>query len=76
MQKFFKGLDSSLTFIEKEKKERAKIVADKKSAKAAAYGGKKVFKKPMSSEEERKKDGVKRTGRVHVVSKRNTSENE
>ena len=28
------------------------------------------------SEEERKKDGVKRTGRVHVVSKRNTSENE
>ncbi|MEE0132599.1 MAG: DUF3276 family protein [Treponema sp.] len=73
MQKFFKGLDSSISFIEKEQKERSKAAAERKAAKAVA-AGKKVYRKP-SADEERKRSGVKKTGRVHVVSKRPT-ENE
>ncbi len=69
MQKFFKGLDSSVTFIEKAQKERARIAAEKKAARAALVG-KKVYRKP-TADEERKKSGVKRTGKVHVVSRRN-----
>lgn len=68
MQKFFKGLDSSISFIEKEQKERSKAAAERKAAKAVA-AGKKVYRKP-SADEERKRSGVKKTGRVHVVSKR------
>lgn len=63
MQKFFKGLDSSISFIEKEQKERSK------AAKAVA-AGKKVYQRKPSADEERKRSGVKKTGRVHVVSKR------
>ena len=73
MQKFFKGLDSSISFIEKEQKERSRAAAERKAARAAA-SGKKVYRKP-SADEERKRSGVKKTGRVHVVSKRPT-ENE
>ena len=68
MKKFFKGLDSSISFIEKEQKERSKAAAERKAAKAVA-AGKKVYRKP-SADEERKRSGVKKTGRVHVVSKR------
>ena len=51
MQKVLKGLDDSLKFIEKDKKERAKARAEKKAAKEAKYGkgaektGKKVIKR-------------------------------
>ena len=38
MQKFLKGLESSLSYIDKEKKERAKKAAEKKAAKEAKYG--------------------------------------
>lgn len=64
MQKFFRGMDSSLKFIEKERKERAKKATEKKVAKAAAEG-KKIYKKTASTQEK-----IKRTGKVHVVSKR------
>ena len=76
MQKFFKGLDDSVSFIDKERKERSKKAAEKKAAKASA-AGKKVYKKKTSKEgkSERKPDGIKKTGKViHVVSKRTNQE--
>ncbi len=72
MQKFFKGLDSSISFIEKEQRERSRIAAERRAAKAAA-AGKKVYRRPDG---EYRRDSVKRTGRVHVVSKRTTEEEE
>ena len=72
MREFFKGLDSSISFIEKEKKERSKAAAERRVARAAATG-KKIYRKP-TAEDERRKAGVKRTGRVHVVSKRPSNE--
>lgn len=38
MQKFFTGMDDSLKFIEKDRKERAKARAEKKAMKEAKYG--------------------------------------
>lgn len=64
MQKVLQGLDRSLNFIEKDRKERAKAKAAKKAAKEAKT--KKIYR----MKEEKKDDGIKRTGRVHVVSKR------
>ncbi len=68
MQKFLQGMDKSLTFIEKDRKSRQKIAREKKEAKEAKFGAKKVYK--SKSEETKKDDGIKRTGRIHVVSKR------
>ena len=76
MQKFFKGLDESIAFIDKDRKERSKKAAEKKAAKASA-AGKKVYKKKHDKENksERKPDGIKRSGKVvHVVSKRTNKE--
>ena len=76
MQKFFKGLDESIAFIDKDRKERSKKAAEKKAAKASA-AGKKVYKKKNDKENknERKPDGIKRSGKVvHVVSKRTNKE--
>lgn len=64
MQKVLQGLDRSLNFIEKDRKERAKAKAAKKAAKEAKT--KKIYR----MKEEKKDDGIKRTGRIHVVSKR------
>ena len=77
LQKFLQGMDKSLQFIEKERKDRAKAKAAKKAAKEAKYGSgdgaekKKVYRRKNAEESEAKKDdGIKRTGRViHVVSK-------
>lgn len=76
MQKFFKGLDDSVSFIDKDRKERSKKAAEKKAAKASAVG-KKVYKKKNTKEtkNERKPDGIKRTGKVvRVASKRTNQE--
>ena len=73
MQKVLAGLDDSLKFIEKERKERTKRRAELKTAKEAKYalgGGneKKVYRKKG---EEKKDDGIKRTGKViHIKSKK------
>jgi len=71
MQKVLAGLDDSLKFIEKERKERAKRRAEIKAAKEAKYalgGEKKVYKRKG---EEKKDDGIKRTGKViHIKSKK------
>ncbi len=77
LQKFLQGMDKSLQFIDKERKERAKAKAAKKAAKEAKYGSadgtekKKVYRRKNTEEAEVKKDdGIKRTGRViHVISK-------
>ncbi len=79
MQKFCKGLEESLGFIEKDRKTKAKAKAEKKAAKEAKYGfgaadaktGKKKVYRKKETEDERPayKSPVKKTGRVHVVSK-------
>lgn len=77
LQKFLQGMNKSLSFIDKERKTRAKAKAEKKAAKDAKYGkgddtGKKRIYRRKGEDEpsERKDDGIKRTGRViHVVSK-------
>ena len=71
MQKVLQGLDRSLNYIEKDRKNRAKIKAEKKAAKIEKT--KKIYR--MKIENERNpNDGIKRTGRVHVVSKRPKTE--
>lgn len=76
LQKFLQGMDKSLSFIEKDRKARAKAVREKKAAKEAKYGkggDKKVYyvKDGKNVPEEKRDDGIKRTGRViHIVSKR------
>ena len=62
MQKFLQGMDTSLAFIEKDRKARAKARVAKKEEK------KKIYKVRQTKQD----DGIKRTGRVHVVSKRIT----
>jgi len=76
MQKFCKGLEESLQFIEKDQKEKKKKTAEKKAEKQNALSGKRkvqrkkndsfVVDKPLTSKEL----GIKKTGKVHVVSKR------
>lgn len=72
MQKFFQGVDRSLNFIEKDRKQRAKIKAAKKAEKAERT--KKIYR--LKESESKKDDGIKRTGRIHVVSKRIKTEPE
>ena len=79
MQNFFKGMDESLSFIEKDRKERQKKRLEKKDAGKAGFGEKKkVYRSRKNDDEhegeEKKKTPVKRTGRVHVVSKRKDAE--
>lgn len=68
MQKFFKGMDESLSFIEKERIKRA---AERKAARfqSSEKSGKKVYRK-KNEPESLPQPNIKRTGRVHVVSKR------
>ena len=87
MQEFLAGMDQALTFIEKDRKEKAKAKAEKKAAKEAKYGQgdsdsdaakKKVYRRKGESrlvaerKAEKKESGVKKTGRVIVTSKRST----
>ena len=68
MPKFFKGLDDSLQFIEKDRKERAKKAEERKKAAV----NKKVYRK--KTEPEHKREGIKRNGKIHIVSKRPTED--
>ena len=43
MQKFLSGMDESLKFVDKEKKERAKLRAEKKAAKEAQFANNDIF---------------------------------
>lgn len=71
MQKFFQGMEKSLNFIEKDRKNRQKIAREKKEAKEKA-AAKKVYR--VKSEDGAKEEGPKKTGRIHVVSKRKVEE--
>ena len=84
MREFLQGLDKSLDFIEKDRRARQKAAREKKAAKDAKYGhgndktsdstGKKVYKiKKDGSTTATPNDGIKRTGRIHVVSKKATA---
>ena len=74
MQQFLQGLDESLKFIEKDRKTRAKLLAERKALRAAKLakaesGARRVYRK--RGEEPKVDDGIQRTGKViHVVSKR------
>ncbi|MCF0243076.1 MAG: DUF3276 family protein [Treponema sp.] len=72
MQKFLQGMEKSLSFIDKDRKNRQKIAREKKEAKEK--NSKKIYR---IKNEEKKEDTPKKTGRIHVVSKRQLSkENE
>ncbi|MBR5647172.1 MAG: PUR family DNA/RNA-binding protein [Treponema sp.] len=71
MQKFLQGLNKSLDFVEKDRKQRQKAAKEKKAAKEAKYG---ASKKKYVVKSEKKSEPVKKTGRIHVVSKRPSTE--
>ena len=75
MQKFLQGLEKSLDYVEKDRKQRQKAAKEKKAEKEAQYGsGKKVYRVKSDrgdKSEKRPDDGIKRTGKViHIVSKK------
>lgn len=79
MQKFLQGMDKSLEFIEKDRKARQKAAKEKRAAKDAAYSkgksaasAKKIYRIKSEKPAEKVDDGIKRTGRIHVVSKKPT----
>lgn len=75
MQKFLQGMEKSLAFVEKDRKERAKVAKAKKAAKEAKYGNGKKVCKVHSDKPAKVDDGIKRTGKViHVVSKKQVEE--
>lgn len=78
MQKFLQGMDKSLEFIEKDRKTRQKAAREKKEQKLSqkVSNGKKVYHLKSERSEEKIDDGIKRTGRIHVVSKRPATEEE
>ena len=69
MQKFLQGMDKSLSFIDKARRARVKAAREKKAEKEAKYA-KKVYYVKDGEKEAKRDDGIKRTGRVHIVSKR------
>ncbi len=76
MQNFCKGFETALTFIEKNRKQKAKAQAEKRASKKAIYkpGGRTGDKE--TTERPKRNPDAKRTGRVHVVSKRKVEESE
>lgn len=71
MQKFLQGMEKSLDFIEKDRKTKQKAAREKKAAKEAKYGsGKKVYRVKGDKAEAKAESPVKKTGRIHVVSKK------
>ena len=73
MQKFLQGMEKSLEFIEKDRKTKQKAAKEKRAAKDAKYlkgaAGKKVYR-VKGERKTATDDGIKRTGRIHVVSKK------
>lgn len=70
-------MDKSLEFIEKDRKARQKAAKEKRAAKDAAYSkgkpaasAKKIYRVKSEKPAEKVDDGIKRTGRIHVVSKK------
>ncbi len=78
MQKFLQGLEKSLEFVEKDQKAKKKAAKEKRAAKDAKYskGGDKKVYRMKSANGEKSDDGIKRTGRIHVVSKKPATDSE
>jgi hypothetical protein len=81
MQKFLQGLEKSLDYVEKDRKQRQKAAKEKRAEKDAKYGaGKKVYRvkgDKSDKSEKRADDGIKRTGKViHIVSKKEVTNEE
>lgn len=79
MQKFLQGMEKSLDFVEKDRKQRQKAAREKKAAKEAKYGhgeaanGKKIYRVKSEKTATKADDGIKRTGKViHIISKKET----
>ena len=78
MQKFLQGLEKSLDYVEKDRKQRQKAAKEKKAAKEEKYGAGakrdyRVKSDKGAKSEKRADDGIKRTGKViHIVSKKST----
>lgn len=78
MQKFLQGMERSLNFVDKNRRERMRAAREKKAAKEAKYGNpryddRKMYRvKGENPREGRAYDNsVKKTGKViHIVSKR------
>ena len=68
MQKFLQGMEKALDFIEKDRKTKQKSIKEKKAQKDSAEG-KKIYKVKKETPA-KADDGIKRTGRVHIVSKK------
>lgn len=79
MQKFLQGMEKSLDFIEKDRKQRQKLQKEKKALKDAKYGksssGKMIYKVKSEKKSSKNEDDVKRTGKIHVVSKKPVEDN-
>ena len=82
MQKFLQGLEKSLDYVEKDRKQRQKAAKEKRAEKDAKYstGAKKVYRvkgDKSDKSEKRADDGIKRTGKViHIVSKKEVTNEE
>ncbi|MCR5188711.1 MAG: PUR family DNA/RNA-binding protein [Treponema sp.] len=84
MQKFLQGMEKSLDFVEKDRKQRQKAAKEKKAAKEAKYGhgdgsanGKKIYRVKSEKAAAKADDGIKRTGKViHIVSKKDTEKSD
>ncbi len=78
IQNFCKGFEQALSFIEKNRKEKAKASAEKKAAKKAIYkvGGKNEGRENEKNDRPTRNPDAKKTGRIHVVSKRATTTEE
>ena len=71
MQKYLQGFENALAFIHKYEKEKQKLDAQKKQAQKAVYRSKaKDADGSKESPAQNCPPEVKRTGRVHIVSKR------
>ncbi len=66
MQKFLSGMESSLNFIEKDRKEKAKIKAEKKAAKEAKYSA-------SGDEKEKAKKVYRRKGESRLVAEKKSA---
>jgi hypothetical protein len=83
MQQFAKGLDESLAYIEKDKRERSKAGVTKRTSSAdferprkeGSTSAKKVYRRKADAPQRNPapkstSNAPKRTGRVHIVSKK------
>ena len=70
MQSVLRGLEDSLRFIEKDRKARARAAVERRAAKEAKSDAKMIYRRKGDDAPVQTESPVKKTGRVHIVSKR------